>query len=129
MIEQVTFLSLLGSTGSIGRSTLDVVRRWPERFGIHSLVAGRNTKLLADQIQEFRPKMVVVADDVSLSDLRRRLHDNGIPEPWLGFGAAARVEAATAPESTIVLSAIVGVEGLEAAYEAARLGKYGRAAI
>jgi len=123
MIEQVTSLTLLGSTGSIGRSTLDVVRRWPNRFAIHALVAGKNTGLLAEQIEEFQPKMAVVADDSSLNDLRARLSAKGIPEPWLGFGGHARVETAAAPEAGIVLSAIVGVEGLEATYEAVRLGK------
>ena len=69
----MTFLTLLGSTGSIGTSTLDVVRRWPDRFGIFALVAGRNTELLARQIAEFRPQVAVVADETALEDLRARL--------------------------------------------------------
>jgi 1-deoxy-D-xylulose-5-phosphate reductoisomerase len=119
----LTFLTLLGSTGSIGTSTLDVVRRWPDRFGIHALVAGRNTALLAQQIAEFRPKIAVVADEKALDELRRALQSNGIPIPELVCGASARIAAAAAPEASIVMSAIVGVEGLEATYEAVRLAK------
>jgi 1-deoxy-D-xylulose-5-phosphate reductoisomerase len=99
---------------------LDVVRRWPERFGIYALVAGRNTELLARQIAEFRPQVVVVADETALKDLRTRL---GSHLPELGFGAQARIDAARAPEARFVMSAIVGVEGMEATYEAVRLGK------
>jgi 1-deoxy-D-xylulose-5-phosphate reductoisomerase len=99
---------------------LDVVRRWPDRFGIYALVAGRNTELLARQIEEFRPQVVVVADETVLKDLRRRLGSH-IPE--LASGAEARVAAAKAPEAGFVMSAIVGVEGMEATYEAVRLGK------
>jgi 1-deoxy-D-xylulose-5-phosphate reductoisomerase len=116
----VTFLTLLGSTGSIGTSTLDVVRRWPERFGIYALVAGRNTELLARQIEEFRPQVAVVADAAALRDLRTKL---GPYVPELAFGAQARVDAARAVEAGFVMSAIVGVEGMEATYEAVKLGK------
>jgi 1-deoxy-D-xylulose-5-phosphate reductoisomerase len=119
----VTYLTLLGSTGSIGTSTLDVVRRWPGRFGIYALVAGRNIELLADQIAEFAPRIVVLADNAALEALRRVLHHRGIAAPELAAGAAARVAAAVAPEAGIVMSAIVGVEGLEATYQAVRSGK------
>ena len=119
----MTHLTLLGSTGSIGTSTLDVVRRWPERFGIYALVAGRNVELLARQIAEFRPKVAVVADEHALAELRAILKSNGTPLPELAAGPQARIAAATAPEAGFVMSAIVGVEGLEATYEAVRLGK------
>jgi 1-deoxy-D-xylulose-5-phosphate reductoisomerase len=119
----VTLLTLLGSTGSIGTSTLDVVRRWPERFGIFALVAGRNTELLARQIAEFRPQVAVVADENALKDLRLVLQAKGTPIPELAWGARARVDAARSPEAGFVMSAIVGVEGMEATYEAVRLGK------
>ncbi len=122
-VPAVQRLTLLGSTGSIGTSTLDVVRRWPGRFGIHALVAGRNVELLAEQIREFRPTVAVVADERALAALRSILRDRGIPAPELGCGPKARVEAAVAPEASFVMSAIVGVEGLEATYEAVRLGK------
>jgi len=80
-------------------------------------------ELLAEQIAEFRPQVVVVADNAALDSLRRVLHHGGIPAPELAAGAAARVAAAGAPEAGIVISAIVGVDGLEATYEAVRLGK------
>jgi 1-deoxy-D-xylulose-5-phosphate reductoisomerase len=119
----VTLLTLLGSTGSIGTSTLDVVRRWPGRFGIYALVAGRNTELLARQIAEFKPEVAVVADERALADLRRILRANGTPAPELAAGPGARIAAAAAPEAGFVMSAIVGVEGLEATYEAVLRGK------
>jgi 1-deoxy-D-xylulose-5-phosphate reductoisomerase len=102
---------------------LDVVRRWPDRFGIYALVAGRNTTLLTQQIAEFRPKVAVVADEDALNSLRRELKSNGIPIPELAAGGPARIAAATATEASVVMSAIVGVEGLEATYEAVRLAK------
>jgi len=116
----VTLLTLLGSTGSIGTSTLDVVRMWPERFGIYALVAGRNVELLARQIGEFRPKVAVVADKATLNELRGILKTQGIPIPELAAGPRARIDAAIAPEAGFVMSAIVGVDGLEATYEAVR---------
>jgi 1-deoxy-D-xylulose-5-phosphate reductoisomerase len=119
----VTHLTLLGSTGSIGTSTLDVVRRWPERFGIFALVAGRNVSLLARQIAEFSPKVAVVADEHALAELRVILKSNGTPLPELAAGPGPRIAAAAAPEAGFVMSAIVGVEGLEATYGAVRLGK------
>ncbi|MBZ5676668.1 MAG: 1-deoxy-D-xylulose-5-phosphate reductoisomerase [Acidobacteriia bacterium] len=119
----MTLLTLLGSTGSIGTSTLDVVRMWPERFGIYALAAGRNVELLARQIAEFRPKVVVVADETALGELRAILKTNNIPIPELATGPRALVDAATAPEAGFVMSAIVGVDGLEATYEAVRRKK------
>ncbi len=121
--SQVTLLTLLGSTGSIGTSTLDVVRRWPGRFGIHALVAGRNMRLLAEQIAEFKPRLAVVADETALAELRKLLKDSNFPAPELAYGAQGRLVAATSSEAGFVMSAIVGVEGLEATYEAVRLGK------
>jgi 1-deoxy-D-xylulose-5-phosphate reductoisomerase len=119
----VISLTLLGSTGSIGTSTLDVVRRWPGRFGIYALVAGRNVALLARQISEFRPKVAVVADETALIELRQILKTAGTPIPELAAGPEARVAAAVASEAGFVMSAIVGVEGLEATYQAVCMGK------
>lgn len=122
--NRVTYLTLLGSTGSIGTSTLDVVRRWPERFGIYALVAGRNITLLAEQIREFCPKVAVVADEKALEQLRLELKKQGIGNGVeLACGEKAKIAAARAPEAGFVMSAIVGVEGLRATYEAVRLGK------
>ena len=121
--ERVTLLTLLGSTGSIGTSTLDVVRMWPDRFGIYALAAGRNVDLLARQIAEFKPEVAVVADQIALSELRAILKANNTPIPELATGPRALVDAATAPEAGFVMSAIVGVDGLEATYEAVRRKK------
>lgn len=119
----MTYLTLLGSTGSIGTSTLDVVRRWPGRFGVYALVAGRNVELLAQQIAEFKPRVAVVADEAALNELRAILTATGTPVPELASGRQARIDAAAAAEAAFVMSAIVGVEGLEATYAAVRLGK------
>ncbi len=118
-------LTILGSTGSIGCNTLDVVRRRQD-CTVFSLVAGRNFELLASQIQEFHPRLVVVETEAVRANLIGRLREIGLSRsewPELEFGAAARVRAAVAPEVTFVMSAIVGVAGLEATYEAVRSGK------
>lgn len=122
----MTFVTLLGSTGSIGTSTLDVVRRRRDAFGIFALAAGQNVEVLASQIQEFRPKVAVVATERAVASLKERLGVLGVARsewPEVAFGKRALVEAATAPEAGVVMSAIVGVAGLEATHEAVRLGK------
>jgi 1-deoxy-D-xylulose-5-phosphate reductoisomerase len=119
-------VTVLGSTGSIGVNTLDVVRQHGGRFQIHALVAGRNLDVLCSQIMEFRPKVVCVADEDVRQALNIRLNEVGLPKtewPELTAGAAARVQAATAPEVEFVMSAIVGVAGLQATYEAIRAKK------
>lgn len=126
MSVTMKLLTVLGSTGSIGVNTLDVVRRWKDRFAIHSLVAGTNVTILAQQILEFRPALAVVADESGRQKLTTELHSLGLAKsdwPQLEFGAASRVLAATDPAVEFVLSAIVGVAGLEATYEAIKLGK------
>lgn len=117
-------VTLLGSTGSIGTSTLDVIRRNRERFGVFALVAGRNIEALADQIAEFQPEAAVVADPADLERLRRLLGERGVRKmPELLAGAEAYVQVSAAPEVDIVVSAIVGVSGMAATYEAVRRGK------
>jgi 1-deoxy-D-xylulose-5-phosphate reductoisomerase len=119
-------LTLLGSTGSIGCNTLDVLRSRREEFSVYALVAGRNTGLLARQIKEFTPRVAVVATEADRRNLTVRLSEIGVARsawPDLEFGPRARVEAAASGEVDFVMSAIVGVAGLEATYEAARLGK------
>ncbi|MBL8239110.1 MAG: 1-deoxy-D-xylulose-5-phosphate reductoisomerase [Bryobacterales bacterium] len=115
-------LTVLGSTGSIGTSTLDVVRRNREQYEIYSLVAGTNVDLLVEQIREFEPKVVVVADSRIQDRLAARLHETGL-RPELAHGARARVAVSIAPEVDYLMSAIVGVAGLEATYEAIVHGK------
>jgi len=118
-------LTILGSTGSIGNSTLDIVRRNPEEYRVYALVAGRNVKVLAAQIIEFRPKVAVVASEGALANLTEQLKQV-LPRPeWpeLDCGTRARIDAAIAPEVDFVMSSIVGVAGLEATYEAVRRAK------
>lgn len=116
-------VTLLGSTGSIGRSTLDVIRRNRGRFGVFALVAGQNTAELASQIAEFQPEVAVVADEPALERLRAELKERGAASPELLAGGEAYVRVAIAAEAGIVVSAIVGIAGLEATYEAVRAGK------
>jgi 1-deoxy-D-xylulose-5-phosphate reductoisomerase len=119
-------LTLLGSTGSIGVSTLDVVRHNRQLYRMYALVAGSSVESILQQIIEFHPKVAILETSASVDRLATRLSESGLPRPnWpeLAFGAAARVQAATAPEADMVVSAIVGVAGLEATYEAVRLGK------
>ncbi len=119
-------LTILGSTGSIGVSTLDVVGRHPEQYRVHALVAGGNVDLLVQQVLKFRPRHVVTATEQTRESLTKRLAESGLPRaewPDLRYGARGRVEAATDPEVDFVMSAIVGVAGLEATYEAICSGK------
>jgi len=94
-------ITVLGSTGSIGVSTLDVVRQHADRFKIHALVAGKNLDVLCSQILEFRPAAVVVADEDTLDSLRARLGELTLPKkgwPELAAGAEARMASASGPE-------------------------------
>lgn len=119
-------LTVLGSTGSIGQSTLDVVRQRRDRFGVYALVAGRNVEALARQIAEFEPAVAIVGEDRDLPALRAAMDTLGIErarQPELAAGPAACCAAAVAAESDCLVSAIVGVAGLEATYAAACAGK------
>jgi len=119
-------LTLLGSTGSIGTSTLDVVRRSRHLYNVYALVAGHNVDLLASQIVEFHPKVAVVATHEGLARLSSKLQEAGFPGsqwPELLYGDAARIQVAIAAEVDTVISAIVGVAGLEATYGAVQSGK------
>lgn len=119
-------LTVLGSTGSIGTNTLDVVRQNPNRFRVFALAAGRNIDLLSAQIQEFGPRVVVVQDGGDVDRLRNLLSNSGISDraqPELLSGPEALVRIAIAPEVDTVMSSIVGVAGLSATYEAVCAGK------
>jgi 1-deoxy-D-xylulose-5-phosphate reductoisomerase len=119
-------LSVLGSTGSIGVNTLDVIRQNSHQYEVYALAAGRNVARLAEQIVEFHPSVVVVPDHegrVALSEALAALGVGKSDWPELLFGPEALVAIATASEVQIVVSAIVGVAGLEATYEAVRAGK------
>jgi 1-deoxy-D-xylulose-5-phosphate reductoisomerase len=119
-------LTVLGSTGSIGTNTLDVARQNRDLYSIYALAAGRNVELLLEQIKEFHPSVVVVVSDSVLQSLTKGLQQSGLARsewPELAYGEKAKVDVATAAETDFVMSAIVGVEGLKATYEAVRAGK------
>jgi len=116
-------LTVLGSTGSIGTNTLDVVRRNRHQYQVYGLVAGRNVDLLAAQILEFRPKVAVVGTSDGVSRLSSKLQESGAPRaewPELLSGDAAKVAVSVDKNVDTVISAIVGVAGLEATYQAIR---------
>jgi len=115
-------LTILGSTGSIGRGTLDVVARHPARYRVHALGANRQHEMLAEQCLRFSPRYAVLADLAAAELLRARLRDAGCPTEVLG-GERALVEVSEAPETDALMAAIVGAAGLEAAIAAARAGK------
>src|SRR5215472_11391445 len=117
-------LTILGSTGSIGTNTLDIVHRNRHLYEVYALAAGRNIPLFSSQILEFRPKVAVTAG--SVDELAGALHTLGMPRsewPEILTGPEALVGISTAAEVSTVVSAIVGVAGLEATYEAAIAGK------
>jgi 1-deoxy-D-xylulose-5-phosphate reductoisomerase len=119
-------LTVLGSTGTIGTNTLDVVRRHRQQYRVYALAAGRNVDLLAAQILEFQPKVAVLGSSDGVSRLSNRLRESGVPRaawPDLLTGDAALVAISVDEEVDTVISAIVGVAGLEATYEAIRHGK------
>lgn len=102
-------IALLGSTGSIGVSTLALVREFPERFTVSGMVAGRNLKLLAKQIKEYSPKCVSIEREEDVPQLRRLI---GKQKVEILFGQGGAETIAAAPEVEVVLAAIVGGAGL-----------------
>jgi 1-deoxy-D-xylulose-5-phosphate reductoisomerase len=120
----VKSLAILGSTGSIGRQCLSVVEALSERFGVVALAAGSNVEELAGQIARHHPRVVSVADAAKADDLARRLREQGIaPLPEIHHGREGMLAVGTHPEADMVVSAAVGVVGLEATYDAVKLGK------
>ena len=116
-------IAILGSTGSIGRSTLSIVESYPERFQVVTMAAGRNVEAAFEQASRWRPRLISVANEADAEALRKRLAATGLSEIGVTHGAAGTVQVATHPEADFVVSAIVGVAGLEATYEAVRAGK------
>lgn len=113
-------IALLGSTGSIGVNTLDLVRQFPDRFKIYGLVAGRNLELLAKQIKEFSPRCVAIKNEEDLSRLRGLIGRRRVEILWGEDGASA---VATASEVEVVVAAIVGAAGLMPTLSAVKAGK------
>jgi 1-deoxy-D-xylulose-5-phosphate reductoisomerase len=116
-------IAILGSTGSIGTSTLSIVESYPERFRVASLVAGRNVDLAFQQCARWRPLVVSMATAELAQQLAVRLRSSGITGIEIVSGTQGSIRAATLPEVDFVVSAIVGVAGLEATYAAVLAGK------
>lgn len=120
MTQQV--LTILGSTGSIGDSTLDVVSRHPEKFRVFALAGHRQVGKLAAQCKQFRPEYAVVGDAGHAAELEKKLKQEGISTQVL-YGAQALIDVASADEVSGVMCAIVGAAGLPSALAAAQKGK------
>ena len=116
-------IAILGSTGSIGRSTLSVAESYPDRFQIVALAAGGNIESALEQAQRWHPRVISMASESDADTLRCALNKEGLSEIEVVHGAAGTVRVATHSEVDFVVSAIVGVAGLEATYEAVRAGK------
>ena len=115
-------LVILGSTGSVGSSTLEVVARHPERFELFGLSAYQRVDLLLEQCRQFRPRVAVLPTEARAAELRVLLAAADVPTEVLS-GAAALAELAAAAEVDTVMAAIVGAAGLPACMAAARAGK------
>ena len=113
-------LAVLGSTGSIGQSTLAVAAEHPEEFALVSLAAGKNVPLLAEQIRQFKPALVSVQDEAAAAQLRELVAPD--PAPEILVGRAGALAVATAPGAEMVISAMVGAVGLEPTLAAIRAG-------
>ena len=116
-------IAILGSTGSIGRSTLSVVESYPERFQVVALAAGKNVDVAFEQARAWRPRVVSVAAEADAEILAPAIAELRLGRDRSRHGPAGTVRVATHPEADFVVSAIVGVAGLEATYEAVRAGK------
>jgi 1-deoxy-D-xylulose-5-phosphate reductoisomerase len=116
-------IALLGSTGSIGQSTLSLCESYPDRFHPVALAAGSNLDTAFAQCLRWRPEVVSIATEALAGQLAARLNANGITGIEVVHGTAGTVRVATLPAADFVVSAIVGVAGLEATYAAVLSGK------
>ncbi len=113
-------ISILGSTGSIGVNTLDVVERNPEQFEVVGLAAGSNVDLFAEQVKKFRPKVAALFDTSKFNDLKARLNGQAVE---LVAGQEGTVAVASAPEADLIVSGMVGCAGLVPSFAAVQAGK------
>src|SRR5438046_9170697 len=116
-------IAVLGSTGSIGRSTLSVVESYPDRFKVVSLAAGKNVEAALEQAKRWRPRVVSLSSDRDAEQLGIQLKAAGLGQIDVRHGPSGTVSVATHPDADFVVRAIVGVAGLEATYEAVKAGK------
>jgi 1-deoxy-D-xylulose-5-phosphate reductoisomerase len=116
-------IALLGSTGSIGQSTLSLCESYPDRFHPVALAAGSNLDIAFAQCERWRPQLVSIATEELADRLTTRLREHAITGIEVVYGTAGTVRVATHPDANFVVSAIVGVAGLEATYAAVLSGK------
>jgi len=116
-------IAILGSTGSIGHSTLSIVESFPGRFEVATLAAGSNVEKAFEQARRWKPKVLSVAHEHGAAELKQRLGAAGLGGIEVVSGTSGTVRVATHRDVDFVVSAIVGVAGLEATYEAVKAGK------
>jgi len=116
-------LAILGSTGSIGQSTLSIVEQFPERYEVVSLAAGRNLNEVLQQAIRWHPRVVSMATEELAGQMTQLLRHAGLAEIEVVYGTEGTIRCATLPEANFVVSAIVGVAGLEATHAAILAGK------
>lgn len=114
-------IAILGSTGSIGTSALDVIDRLPERLSVFALTAGSNSQRLAEQTLAARPRIIGLADRAGETELRSRLAGRWEGEIWIGADAAERIAALA--EVDLILNGLVGASGLRPSWNALHAGK------
>jgi 1-deoxy-D-xylulose-5-phosphate reductoisomerase len=116
-------LAILGSTGSIGQSTLSIVEQFPDRYQVATLAAGRNVDDAFAQTVRWHPRLVSLATEELAGQLSRRLKEAGVTGIEVSYGTEGTIACATHPNADFVVSAIVGVAGLEATHAAILAGK------
>ena len=117
-------IAILGSTGSIGQSTLSIIKSFPDRFSIVSMAAGHNVDLAFEQARRWHPQLLSMATAEAADRLQDKLKQSGLSsEIEVAHGSVGTVQVSTHPDADFVVSAIVGVAGLEATYEAVKAGK------
>ena len=116
-------ITLLGATGSIGRSTIDVVQRYPDRFHIHAVAGGSRVAPLVEVCKQVNPKRAVIADANRLDELHQALKAEGLGHIDVGAGAQAVSSLAEDSDTEVVVQAIVGAAGVAPTFAAARAGK------
>jgi len=119
---KLTFLTVLGSTGSIGKSTLDVVARHPDKYRVFALTANQQDELLFAQCQQFSPTFAVLLDVAAAARLTAKIKQAGLATAVL-TGVEALEQVSAAAEVDAVMAAIVGAAGLRPTLAAARAGK------
>ena len=125
--KQMKRISILGSTGSIGRQCLDVVATNPNKFQVVAIAAGQNVNLAAEQARQCHPQIVSLATEAAAKELcaiLKTTREKNHAQPEILFGPEGMERVATHHEAEIIVSAAVGVVGLPATYKAIEAGKH-----